>query len=78
MNSDVPLAFCMSGGVDTNVLISIAKKIFDYDVHGFTAVDMDDRYNELDLVNESVKKLGVRHTMIEVNSKDFLFDLKIL
>ena len=29
MRSDVPLAFCMSGGVDSVALISIAKKVFD-------------------------------------------------
>ncbi|WP_366519353.1 asparagine synthase-related protein [uncultured Dokdonia sp.] len=27
MRSDVPVAFCMSGGVDSNSLISIASKI---------------------------------------------------
>src|SRR5207245_4122729 len=36
LRADVPLAFCMSGGVDSNSLIGIAKNIFHYDVHGFT------------------------------------------
>src|SRR5262249_15177312 len=31
LRADVPLAFCMSGGVDSNSLISIAKNIFHYD-----------------------------------------------
>ena len=33
LRADVPLAFCMSGGIDSNSLISIAKREFDYDVH---------------------------------------------
>src|SRR3990167_5329535 len=36
LRADIPIAFCMSGGVDSNSLISIAKRIFNYDVHGFT------------------------------------------
>ena len=36
LRADVPLAFCMSGGVDSLSLISIAKRVLGYDVHGFT------------------------------------------
>src|SRR5262249_1991955 len=38
LRADVPLAFCMSGGVDSNSLICTAKKALEYDVHGFTIV----------------------------------------
>ena len=72
LRSDVPLAFCMSGGVDSNSLISIAKTTFDYDVHGFTIVNDDPRYNETDLVRASVEHLNIRHTEIPVSTKDFL------
>ncbi|HWC77975.1 MAG TPA: asparagine synthetase B, partial [Blastocatellia bacterium] len=43
LRADVPLAFCMSGGVDSNSLISIAKRICGYDVHGFTVTNEDER-----------------------------------
>ena len=46
MRSDVPLAFCMSGGVDSNSLISVASKILGCDVHGFTIMNTDSRYEE--------------------------------
>ena len=39
----VPLAFCMSGGIDSNSLISIATRILGYDVHGFTVKNTDSR-----------------------------------
>ena len=78
LRADVPLAFCMSGGVDSNAIISIAKKVFGYDVHGFTIVDPDERYAEQELVDDAVSMLGVKHTSIPTNPRDFLPNLKTL
>jgi len=78
LRADVPLAFCMSGGVDSNALIGIAKRHFDYDVHGFTIVNSDPRYNEDAIVNPAVAELGIRHTAIPVETKDFLPRLRTL
>jgi len=78
LRADVPLAFCMSGGVDSNALISIAKRVFDYDVHGFTIVNTDARYEERDMVDCAVKELGVRHTSIPVTTDRFLERLREL
>ena len=78
LRADVPLAFCMSGGVDSNALISIAKNVFDYDVHGFTIVNSDARYEEQDMVEHAVAALGIRHTSIPVDTKDFLPRLRVL
>ncbi len=72
MRSDVPLAFCMSGGIDSNSLISIAKRELGSDVHGFTISDVDSKYKEENLVNESVKELGIEHTFIKPKHEDFL------
>ena len=78
LRADVPLAFCMSGGVDSNALISIAKKVFGYDVHGFTIVNDDARYEEQDMVECAVRELGVRHTAIPVTTDRFLERLREL
>ena len=78
LRSDVPLAFCMSGGVDSNALISIAKRVFDYDVHGFTIVSDDDRYNETDLVDQAVRELDIKHTAIPTQTEYFLPQLRAL
>lgn len=78
LRADVPLAFCMSGGVDSNSLISIAKRILDYDVHGFTIVNNDERYEEQAMVDHAVKELGIRHTAIPVEPGNFIANLKTL
>jgi asparagine synthase (glutamine-hydrolysing) len=78
LRADVPLAFCMSGGVDSNALISIAKNVFGYDVHGFTIVNTDARYEEQDMVEHAVAELGIRHTAIPVDTSGFLPKLRRL
>ncbi len=78
LRSDVPLAFCMSGGVDSNSLICIAKQVFGYDVHGFTIVNTDSRYEESEMVDCVVSELKLKHTPIPLNTKNFLTKLRQL
>jgi asparagine synthase (glutamine-hydrolysing) len=78
LRADVPLAFCMSGGVDSNSLIAIAKRVFGYDVHGFTIENADVRYDEREAVAEAVNVLGIRHTRVPVTTDSFLPRLREL
>ncbi len=78
LRADVPLSFCMSGGVDSNSLIGIAKNACGYDVHGFTIVNTDSRYEEQDMVEHAVSRLGIRHTSIPVDVTGFLPKLRVL
>lgn len=67
LRGDVPIAFCMSGGVDSNSLIAIAKKVLGYDVHGFTIQLNDERYDERSAVENAVGALGLRHSTVSVS-----------
>jgi asparagine synthase (glutamine-hydrolysing) len=78
LRADVPLAFCMSGGVDSNALLSIARRQFDYDVHGFTIVNDDARYEEQEMVDLVVHELDIRHTSVPARTDDFLSKLRTL
>lgn len=78
LRADVPIAFCLSGGVDSNALISVAKRILGYDVHGFTIVNTDRRYEEREMVDTAVRELGLRHTAIPVETGGFLDNLREL
>ncbi len=78
LRADVPLAFCLSGGVDSNAIVSIAKRIHDFDVHGFTIISRDARYDEQELVDSTVSELGIRHTSIPLSTEGFLENLSSL
>lgn len=71
MRSDVPLAFCMSGGIDSNAIISIAAAHLGFDVHGFTIMNNDGRYDERELVELSARELNVHNEKIILEKEDF-------
>jgi asparagine synthase (glutamine-hydrolysing) len=78
LRADVPLAFCLSGGVDSNALIAVAKRHFGYDVHGFTIMNTDRRYEEREMVEASVSSLELRHTAVPIETRGFLPGLRRL
>lgn len=78
MRADVPIAFCLSGGVDSPALIGVAKRMLGHDVHGFTIMNTDARYEERDMVELVVRDLGLRHTPIPLETSDFLPNLREL
>lgn len=73
LRSDVPLAFCLSGGIDSASLASFAAKVFNYDVHSFSIIDSDERYNEYDNIMATIHDIDCNHTLIELNY-DHVFD----
>lgn len=78
LRSDVPLAFCLSGGVDSAALASIASKEFNHNVHSFSIIDPDVRYNEFDNIKATINDLGCEHTLIELNTDGSLARLQEL
>jgi len=78
LRSDVPLAFCLSGGVDSASLASIAKKEFNYDLTTFSIIDSDVRYNELDNIQATIDDLDCKHFMVHLNYENMLGRLENL
>ena len=52
MRSDVPIAFNLSGGVDSSSLIAIAKKKLNIDINSYSIIDEDPRYNRKNINRE--------------------------
>lgn len=78
LRSDVPLAFCLSGGVDSSALTSIAAKTFNYKVNTFSIIDADERYNEYDNIEATVRDIHSNHVYIHLEAKNNLAKLKEL
>ncbi len=79
MRSDVPLAFCLSGGVDSASLVSIAAKELGCAVSTFSIIDSDSRYNEYGNILATIKDTGCTNTQIMLSPKeDHLSRLKNL
>jgi len=72
LRSDVPLAFCLSGGVDSASLVSIAAKEFGCELETFSIIDQDERYNEEDNIMATVEDIGCKHHLLEIPKEDAL------
>lgn len=72
LRADVPLAFCLSGGVDSSALTSIAAKKFGCDVATFSIIDTDERYNEYDNIKATVDDLGCKNHVIHLKPEPTL------
>ncbi len=79
LRSDVPVAFCLSGGIDSAFLASLAVKKLDRKINTFSIIDSDKRYNESENINKIIKDLNCDNYQIELKKKsDFFFDIEKL
>jgi len=69
LRSDVPIAFCLSGGIDSGTLVSVAAKKFNLNVNTFSILDsLDIRYNEKKNIDLVVKDVSSNHHEININN----------
>jgi asparagine synthase (glutamine-hydrolysing) len=78
LRSDFPIAFFLSGGIDSNTLAFIAKKHFGYDLKTYSIVGNDKMYDESEMIKYSNKFLNADHTnlKIKLEKKNFIKTLK--
>jgi asparagine synthase (glutamine-hydrolysing) len=67
MRSDVPVAFALSGGIDSSSLVSIAAKVLGNHVSTFSIIDPDPRYDERANVAATVADTGATSTLVELD-----------
>ena len=78
MRSDVPIAFCLSGGIDSSTITGIAAKEFNSDIKTFSIIDDDERYNERTNIESQIEFLGCSNHRIQTSTKGFFERLKDL
>ena len=72
LRSDVPIAFCLSGGIDSSSLAAITSVSLNKKIHTFSVIDSDPRYNEKKEIEEITNHLSCQYTLIESNTGNFI------
>tara|TARA_B100000965_G_C19602670_1_gene763757 strand:+ start:10301 stop:12166 length:1866 start_codon:yes stop_codon:yes gene_type:complete len=79
LRADVPLAFCLSGGVDSGALVSIATKKFNIKPNCYSIIDKDKRYDEEKNIDHVQRDTNCKLEKIYINEdKNFLYNLEKL
>jgi asparagine synthase (glutamine-hydrolysing) len=78
LRADVPLAFCLSGGVDSATLAAIAAKQLGHDILCFSIIDRDERYDETANIEATVKHLGCDHHVTRTSTAGFFERMETL
>ena len=76
LRADVPLAFCLSGGVDSAAIASIAAKEFGAKITTFSIIDSDERYNEEENIMATVRDIGCDYHLISAKQENPLSRLE--
>ncbi|HEY0836355.1 MAG TPA: asparagine synthase (glutamine-hydrolyzing) [Azospirillum sp.] len=71
LRADVPIAFCLSGGIDSTTLTGIAAKRFGQQLHTFSIIDSDERYHELDNIEAQIAFLGCESVKVHTSTDGF-------
>jgi len=73
LRSDFPIAFFLSGGIDSNALAFIAKNHFNYNLKTYSIISTDKRYDESDMISYANSSLNADYTNLNVDLKKINF-----
>lgn len=76
--SDVPLGFCLSGGIDSAALVAISKKKLNLNFKTYSIIDKNKKYNEEKEINFLTKHLRIHNKKIYFKKNDFINNLRKL
>ncbi len=75
LRSDVPISFCLSGGVDSAILASYTVKKLGLKINTYSIIDSDHRYNEKNNIKKIVNDLDCNNKLIHLDNENFLQNL---
>ena len=70
LRSDVPIALCLSGGIDSATLAGVSKIKFKKKIEAFSIIDdEDERYNEINNIKKITKFLKIKSNYVKIKNK---------
>ena len=74
MRSDVPVGAFLSGGIDSSIIVSIAKE-FHPDIKTFSVGFERNGFSEIDVAKETANKLGVENISYVISPEEYMKEL---
>jgi asparagine synthase (glutamine-hydrolysing) len=74
MRSDVPVGSFLSGGIDSSIIVSIAKE-FHPSIKTFSVGFERDGFSEIDVAKETASKLGVENISYVISPEEYMKEL---
>ncbi|MCE3259560.1 MAG: asnB [Bacteroidetes bacterium] len=75
LRSDVEVGACLSGGIDSSVLVTLMHKILDRPNYCFTSVFRNETLNEEKFADRVAERVGAKHVKIEPMLEGFVKEL---
>ena len=69
LRADVPISFCLSGGIDSSSLASLATKELNTQTKTYSIIDKDKRYDESENINLITNDLKCNNVQVEISNK---------
>jgi asparagine synthase (glutamine-hydrolysing) len=75
LRADVPVAFQLSGGIDSSAVLALGASMLDRPADAFTVSFDDARYDERPIAEEMAKHVGARLRIISTNREQLVQEL---